>query len=328
MNALAEDPLYPAVEPYEQGHLDVGDGHVMYFEQCGNPAGLPVVVLHGGPGSGCSPRQRRFFDAATYRIVLLDQRGCGRSTPRGGVSANTTTHLLADIERLRRHLGIARWLVFGGSWGSSLAIAYASTHASACLGLLLRGIFLTGRGDLDWFFRGSAQFLPEAWARFAPLAPKRHPLYHCARLFAGDDRAALLAAVRGWVEYEDAATRFGMATSTAPTATSMDDSDADDRLIDKYRIQAHYLVQRCFLGEQRLLDMAQRCRGLPTALLHGRRDIICRPDNAWRLHQALVKSQLRYVETAGHSPFDPAMASAIVAATRHFVSHGNFEDWS
>jgi proline iminopeptidase len=324
MSVAAEDSLFPVLEPYDQGCLDVGDGHGLYFEQCGNPDGLPVIVLHGGPGSGCTPRQRRFFDPVAYRVILFDQRGCGRSTPRGALTANTTEHLVADIEQLRRHLGIGRWLVFGGSWGSSLAVAYAAVNPTACLGLVLRGIFLTGRADLDWFFRDAGQFLPEAWARLAALAPKRHPLYHCARLLAGNDRAAALAAVRAWVDYEDAAVHFGMAPAAVPQPASMADEAEAERLIDKYRVQSHYLVRRCFLGERCLFDLAQHCGDLPTVVLHGRRDIVCRPVNAWRLQQAMAQSLLRFVEDAGHNAFDPGMAAAIVAATSQFAARGYF----
>lgn len=306
--------------------LEAGDGHCLYFEQCGNPDGLPVVVLHGGPGSGCTPQQRRFFDPDRFRIVLFDQRGCGRSTPRGAIADNTTDHLVADIERLRGHLGIDRWLVFGGSWGSSLAIAYAAAHGGACLGLILRGIFLTGRADLDWFFRGSAQFLAEDWTRFAAIAPGRRLLDHCAEVLAPEIEPgeAAFTAVRAWAAYEAAALHFGLERpQPIPTADFIEVR----RLVDKYRIQSHYLTRQCFLGEARLLHLARRCGDLPTAILHGRRDLICRPLNAWRLHRSMPHSRLRMVENSGHNPFEPAMSTALVAATRHFARHFDFAEW-
>lgn len=321
-----DDPLFPSLEPYAQGMLEVGDSHCLHFEQCGNPAGLPVVVLHGGPGSGCVPQQRRFFDPDRYRVVLFDQRGCGRSTPRGTIADNTTDHLVADIERLRGYLGIDRWLVFGGSWGSSLAIAYAAVHGAACLGLILRGIFLTGRADLDWFFRGSAQFLPEDWARFAAIAPGRRLLDHCAEVLAAGPEPgdAAFAAARAWAAYEAAALSFGL--ERPQPASAIDFADAS-RLVDKYRIQSHYLARQCFLGEARLLGLARRCSGLPTAILHGRRDLVCRPLNAWRLHRHMPQSRLRMIENSGHNPFEPAMGAALVAATGHFAQHLGFTHW-
>ncbi len=312
--------LFPATEPFDEGALEVGDGHRLHFEQCGDPDGVPVVFLHGGPGSGCRPEHRRFFEPGTWRAVLFDQRGCGRRAPRGTLQANTTAHLVTDVDRLRRHLGIERWLVCGGSWGSSLALAYASQHKADCLGLLLRGIFLTGRADLDWFFQESAALLPDAWDEFASVAPKHHRrqlLRYCERQLRGFETAQAETVVRAWMGYEAALTRQSLAPGM-PAAAEL------PRLIDKYRIQSYYLARRCFLGEARVLDCAARCHGLPTAILHGREDLVCRPANAWRLHRTLHGSRLGFVEGAGHDPFDAPMVAASLAALAGFAARGDF----
>lgn len=327
MNPDSEDPaLYPPLEPYASGMVDVGDGHRVYFEQCGAPDGVPVVFLHGGPGSGCAARHRRFFDPARYRVVLFDQRGCGRSTPRGELRHNTSAHLVADIERLREHLGIERWLVFGGSWGSSLGLAYCAAHKAACSGAILRGVFLTGRRDAAWFFDDMRHLLPDAWQRLADHAPRRRRrdlLAWYAGRIGGADREAALAAVCEWMRWEEALTQPGRTVTTLPSPSG----DEAQRLIDKYRLQAHYLLRECFLGERRLLDCAARMHGLPTAILHGRLDWVCRPEAAWRVHHTLHGSRLRLVDGAGHSPFDAPMARALIEATDHFAARGDFAGW-
>ena len=323
-----EDVLFPALEPYDQGMLAVGDGHCIHYEQCGNPQGIPALFLHGGPGSGCMSQHRRFFDPAEYRIVLFDQRGCGRSTPRGSIHHNDTAHLLADIERLRLHLAIAGWLVFGGSWGSSLALAYAAEYTQRCLGLILRGIFLTGKSDLEWFFQQSAQLLPEEWAQFSAVAPRQqrgHLLRYCEQTIHGAEPERARASVLAWSRYEDAVLRFGSAVPAPPAVPP----EAElPRLLDKYRIQSYYLSRQCFLGEARLLHLASRCDTLPTAIVHGRLDLVCRPANAWRLHRAISGSRLRMIERGGHSPFDAELAAALLAAGDCFVRHGDFHAWS
>src|SRR5574338_463409 len=317
------DPLFPLLEPNARGWLSEDLGHTVYWEESGNPAGLPAVFLHGGPGSGASPVHRRFFDPAAYRVVLLDQRGCGRSTPRGEPHRNTTDLLLADIERLRRHLGIERWLVVGGSWGAALALAYAARHKAACLGVILRGTFLTGRTDLDWFFTGAGSLLPEAHRQFLMPIPKsrrRDPLGWLERTLKGPDREAALLAIRHWMAWEGALAHPGEPPAGLPEIAA----DVAPALLDKYRLQAHYLRRQCFLGEARLLDCAARLHGLPALILHGRLDLVCRPANAWKVHGTLHGSRLLWVDGAGHDPFHPAMAAALAAATTHFLRHGNF----
>lgn len=325
-DAPAAAELFPPIEPFAQGVLAVGDGHALYHEQCGNPTGMAVLVLHGGPGSGCSPHQRRLLDPALFHVVLFDQRGCGRSTPRGAIAANTTADLVADIERLRRRLGIERWLVFAGSWGASLALAYCAQHPQACLGALLRGIFLTGRADIDWFFRGAGELVPDAWARFAHgLSPAEHDriaAHYLGAVSAPDDAAAAEAVLR-WMEWEAALSAPG----SAPPALALPDAEARRAALAKYRIQAHYLAHECFIGEEAALQFAAAMAGVPTAILHGRLDLVCRPANALKLHRALPGSRIRFVAGAGHNPFDPPMAHALIGAAHHFHTHGDFAAW-
>ena len=319
------DALFPEIEPFDRGWLEVGHDHHIYYEQCGATDGPAALFLHGGPGSGCSPRHRRLLNPG-WRIVLFDQRGCGRSTPKGECRANTTADLVADIERLRAHLGLAHWLVFGGSWGSSLALAYCAQHRTACRGAILRGIFLTGQADIDWFFNGAGQLLPDHWSALAGIAPRDRHAALAAWYFdtvAGEDDEAGIEAVRRWMDWEEALSSPGSPPSPAASGSR----DAASAQLAKYRLQAHYLRHECFIGEARALEFARTMQGLPTAILHGRLDLICRPSNAWAVHQALPGSQLHFVDGAGHSPFDPTMAHALVAAGDHFLAHGNFVGW-
>lgn len=318
--ATVPDPasgmLFPPAEPWQSGRLDVGDGHSIYFEQCGSPAGIPLVVLHGGPGSGCSPRMRQLFDPTRFRIVLFDQRGCGRSTPRGGCAHNTTADLVADIERLRAHLGVERWLVTGGSWGAALAVAYAAAHREACAGAILRGIFLTGPADLDWFFAGAGRLFPQAWQALDQATPGQRHLALSDRLFdavLGDDEGLAAEAVRRWMQWE--ATLDGGAPARLP---EFPDAETRAALLAKYRVQAHYLRHRCFLGEARVLELAATLGALPVAILHGEKDLVCRVENARRLHRAVPGSRLRIVAQAGHSPFELSMQQALVEAAALF----------
>jgi proline iminopeptidase len=312
----AKERLHPPIEPYVHDWMDTGDGHSIYFEQCGNPDGLPVVVLHGGPASGCSPLQRRFFDPAVFRIVLFDQRGCGRSTPRGSVIGNDTPALLRDVEQLRRRLGIERWVVFGGSWGASLAIAYAANHLSSCSTIILRGSFLTGSRDLDWFFGGAGALLPTAWQTLVDRIGLPLKLEECEhagpavlamlkRRLESDDPVIAGTAAAAWARWEDTVSRPGGGAPAPSTAPSGRD------LIDKYRVQAHYLANQCFLGEERLLALAGRLRSLSVHQVHGRLDWVCRPSNALQLQQAMPWSELTWVDHGGHNPYEPGMLDAL-----------------
>lgn len=325
-NRLTESFLYPPLEPYAAELLAVGDGHRIYYEECGLASGMPVVFLHGGPGSGCSARHRQLFDPALCRVILLDQRGCGRSLPRGELQGNSTDRLVADIEQLRLHLGIGRWLVFGGSWGAGLALAYAVEHPESCLALVLRGVFLGRPSDLDWFFQYAGQLLPDAWdalAANAPAAARADLLRWLAAGVLGDEpQQALLCAV-AWEAWEAALSQRQMvAPRFSPPA-----ADAAAALLQKYRLQSHYLLNACFWNGAELLQRTQGLGTIPAAILHGRLDWICQPQAAWDLHHSLPGSRLQWLDDCGHSPFDPAMTKALAQAVRHFSRDGNFARW-
>ena len=308
------------------GLLDVGDSHHIYYEQCGAESGLPVIFLHGGPGGGCSHRHRELFDLTRYQVTLFDQRGCGRSLPRGAVMANTSGALIDDIERLRQHLGIERWLVFGGSWGAGLALAYAAAHRKACLALVLRGVFLGRASDLEWFFQQARQFLPDAWdalAARAPLAERDDLMRWLTSGLLGSDAAAALSRAIAWEAWESSVSQRQCA---APRPDGPSAADAAV-LLDRYRVQSHYLTHGCFWGDSALLERARTLASVPTAILHGRLDWVCRPQAAWDLHQRMPGSRLQWLEACGHSPFEPAMQQALMQAMAHFADYRNFACW-
>lgn len=266
---------------------------------------------------------RQLFDPTLFRVVLFDQRGCGRSTPRGECAHNTTADLVADIERLREHQGVERWLVAGGSWGAALGIAYCAAHRDACLGAVLRGVFLTGRSDLDWFFGGAGALVPDAWARlltFVPAAAHGRVGKWLFDAVCGADRGRALEAVRHWIAWEQA-----LDTGAVQALSDLDDAAAQ-AAVDKYGVQAHYLRRECFLGEDVLLERASRLAGLPVAIVHGREDRVCRPINGQILHRAIAGSRLALVDGAGHNPFSAPMAAAFVAALADFAACGNFPE--
>jgi proline iminopeptidase len=316
------DALSPLDEPWSAGWLPVGNGHRLYVEQCGQPEGPPLLFLHGGPGSGSSPRHRQLFDLRHFRVVLFDQRGWGRSQPRGSVQAKTSAQLVADIEQLRQHLGIERWLVVGGSWGAGLALAYAAAHPAACAGLVLRGVFLGRPSDLDWFFQQAGALVPAAWEALAALAPPgaRGDLLGWLHQGLQGEQALLYASA--WEAWE--ASLAQQQPVLPRTGLTPDEAAA---LVDKYRVQSHYLTHGCFWGETDLLARARELGAVPTAILHGRLDTICRPQAAQDLQQQLPGSRLQWVEGCGHSPFEPAMARALAQAVRHHADHGDFASW-
>jgi len=313
-----------ASSAFDAGWLDVDHGHRIRYEQAGVESGIPAVMLHGGPGSGASARQRDIFDASRWRIVQFDQRGAGASTPQGETTHNNTDALIRDIESLRERLGIERWLVAGGSWGATLALAYAARHRERTSGVLLRGVFLSGDADLEWFFDGVASFAPDAHHEFIAHVPRswrRSVVTWLDRCFSrGDPRCAEIAAA--WQRYELRLDR----ERTSATMT-MPSDDVAARLIAKYRVQAHYLARRCFLGERAVLHAASTLRGVPVAVVHGEHDWICRPENAWRVHRAAAGSRLAWSAGAGHSPFHPTTLALMRSATDAFVATGDFSAW-
>ena len=313
--AEASFPLFPPVEPYDAGMLDLEAPHRMYYEQSGNPRGVPVVFLHGGPGAGASPVHRQFFDPAFYRIVVLDQRGAGRSTPLGCLDDNTTPRLVQDLETLRGHLGIARWLVFGGSWGSTLALAYAEQHPARCLGLVLRGIFLCRPSEIEWFLYGLRAIFPEAWRAFAtfiPEAERRDLLSAYYKRLVDPDPAVHLPAARSWSVYE------GSCSTLLPNPALVADFATDRVALGLARIEAHYFRHDIFLPKNSLLENARTLAKIPGVIVQGRYDIVCPAISADDLHQAWPEAEYVVVPDAGHSAFEPGIRSRLVGATEAF----------
>ena len=310
--------LYPDLEPYHTGMLAVSELHSLYYEESGNPQGKPVVFLHGGPGGGTEPRQRSFFDPARYRIVLFDQRGCGRSIPHASLTDNTTWHLVDDLEKLREHLGVERWQVFGGSWGSTLALAYAQAHPSRVLELVMRGIFTFAQDEMDWFYRtGTRQMFPDAWAAFEapiPLAERDDLIGAYHRRLIGGDRRDREEAARAWSTWECS---VAMLRQDPELIAHCDDVAFTMAFA---RIECHYFVNRGFLThDTQLLDGVGSLRHIPAVIIHGRYDTICPLRNAWRLHRAWPEAELVVVEAAGHSANEPGIAAALRAATDSFA---------
>lgn len=302
--------LYPDIEPNVSGRLSVDEIHSVYWEECGNPQGIPVVFLHGGPGGGCSASSRRFFDPARFRIVLFDQRGAGRSTPNGELRNNTTAHLLADMEALRKLRGIDAWHVFGGSWGSTLAVAYAEEFAGACLSLTLRGIFLMRDWEIRWFFEAGRLFRPEAYdALLGALPPElqgQDPLEGYAMLLEHPDHAVRLAAARRWSIFE------ANLANLIPNATRIAEANAEQVAYAMARIEAHYFRNNRYEPEDQLLRRVDRIRHLPATIVQGRYDLLCPPITATQLHRAWPESRLIIVDDAGHSATEPGIRSVLV----------------
>ncbi len=309
--------LYPEIEPFDSGFLKVSALHTLYYEQSGNPSGKPVVFLHGGPGGGANPKCRRFFDPAIYRIVLFDQRGCGKSTPHAELTDNTTWDLVADIERLREHLAIDRWQVFGGSWGSTLALAYAQTHPDKVTELVLRGIFMLRRWELEWFYqKGCDALYPDAWEAYLNAIPEveRGDLmsaYH--RRLTSTDAKTRVDAARAWSVWEGA-------TSYLWQDKSHIESSAEDEFALAFaRIECHYFVNGGFFEhDDQLLRNVDRIRNIPTVIVQGRYDVVCPLRSAWDLHRAWPEADLRIVQDAGHSAFEPGNMHELLEATDRF----------
>lgn len=312
--------LYPEIRPYRSQQLKVDDVHTLYLEEVGDPDGLPAVFLHGGPGAGCEPYHRRFFDPERYRVVLFDQRGAGRSTPHAELSQNTTQDLIADIEKIREHLDIERWLVFGGSWGSTLALAYAQAYPERVRALVMRGIFLCRPHEIAWFYQqGASRLFPDYWQDFiSPVAPSERDdmlgAYH--RLLTGKDELRRLAAAKAWSVWE------------GRTATLLPDERVASHFAQPHvalslaRIECHYFVNDAFLRSNQLLDDAPRLDGIPGLIVHGRYDAICPLENAWELHNAWSGSELSIVADAGHAATEPGIRGRLVEALDYYADEG------
>ncbi len=309
--------LYPPIEPYASQRLNVSGGHQLYLEQVGNPEGFPVLFLHGGPGAGCEAYHRRFFDPKVYRVVLFDQRGCGRSTPHAELRENTTWDLVADIEIIRRELGIERWLLFGGSWGSTLALAYAETHPERVSGMVLRGIFLCRDEEITWFYQsGASKVFPDYWEDYlAPIpAPEHNDLlqaYH--RRLTGENELQRMAAAKAWSIWE------GRTASLHPNAAVVDFFSHPHTALSLARIECHYFVNHAFLRPNQLLDEASKLAGIPGVIVQGRYDLICPMTSAWELHRAWQGSELKVIPDAAHSAAEPGIRSALIEATDRFA---------
>ena len=318
--------LYPEITPYHHNWLKVDDIHEIYYEECGNPKGQPVVFLHGGPGSGCNPGQRRFFDPTHYRIILLDQRGCNRSRPQGALLHNTTQDLVNDLEALRLHLQIDKWHVFGGSWGSTLALSYATQHPDRVISLTLRGIFLSRPIELNWFLGDIQHFYPDVWQtllEYLPSDERDDVLTAFEQRIASDDIAISHAAAVAWNNYESSIMRLEQAASDAATSTkntvtlSKEEQMAD---VARARVQIHYIRNQCFIEGESLLKASQKLSSIPTTIVQGRYDMVCPPQTSWLLSKAMPHAEYIIIQNAGHSAMEPGVISALIASTEKFKS--------
>lgn len=318
-------PLYPEIRPFATDMLDVGDGHRLYIEQSGTVGQLPVVVLHGGPGAGCSDQQRRFFDPERYHIILFDQRGSGRSEPHAETRANDSQRLVADMERLREFLDLDQWLLFGGSWGSTLALLYGQAYPQRVMAMILRGVFLGRQRDMDWLYReGASRYFPEEWARFIEPAQGRIGAELIEQYYQrvhGSNDLARVSAAKAWARWE------AVNASLRPSQQSLDYYTSTHVALSLSRISSHYFRQNCFLEANQILEQAHRLTGIPAILVHGRYDMVCPPDQAWALAQVWPDAELDLVRESGHSAFDPATVDALVRATVRFSREfGNADD--
>lgn len=311
--------LYDEIEPYDSGHIRVSDVHQLYYEQCGTPNGKPVVFLHGGPGAGLIPDYRRFFDPSAYRVILFEQRGAGRSIPHASLEDNTTWHLVQDIETIREQFGIDQWLVFGGSWGSTLALAYAETHPERVRSLVLRGIFLCRPKEIQWFYedsQGTSAIFPDNWEeylRIIPEAERGDMIGAYYRRLTSDDESVRFEAAKAWATYEASVLKL------IPDQKVIDDFTEPDKAIAVARIECHYFVNNCFFEtDNYLLEHIDRIRHIPAVIVHGRYDVICPVMNAWDLHRAWPEAELNIIPDAGHAATERGIADALVRATDSF----------
>jgi proline iminopeptidase len=311
--------LYPPIEPYKSGHLDVGDGHSLYWELCGNPAGKPAVFLHGGPGGGSSPDHRRQFDPERYNVMVFDQRGCGKSTPYASLEANTTAHLVADIERLREMASIDRWLVFGGSWGSTLSLAYAQAHPERVTELVLRGIFLFDQYEVDWLYKegGASSVYPDQWDEFVALIPEseRGDLVEAyRRRLTSDDPQEQLRAAQAWSAWE------GSTVTLLPSKATIEHFTSPEIAIAIARIENHYMANGGWLAEGELLRGAEKLRDIPGVIIQGRHDTCTPPRAAWKLKKAWPEVDLQIIPDGGHLYNEPGILDGLIRATDRFAA--------
>lgn len=314
---MPNQDLFPPIEPHETGLLQRDDPHRLYWEESGDPKGQPVVFLHGGPGAGASADHRRFFDPSHYRIVVFDQRGAGRSHPLGELWNNTTSHLVSDIEALRSHLGIDRWMVFGGSWGSTLALAYAQAHPDRVTSLVLRGIFLCRKPEIDWFLHGMRWIYPEAWRAFVAVIPEEErgdllAAYH--KRLVDPDPAVHMPAARAWSVYE------GSCSTLMPSPETVAAFGEETHALGLARIEAHYFINDIFMRDGALLEGVERIRRIPAVIVQGRYDVVCPIATADELHAAWPEADYQIIPDAGHSAMEPGIRRALVAATERFKS--------
>lgn len=318
MSSPVATSVYPAIEPYRTGKLPVDDIHTLYWEECGNPDGVPVLFLHGGPGSGVSPKHRQFFDPAYYRIVLFDQRGAGQSTPLGEIRNNTTQLLVQDIEQLRRMLGIAQWLVFGGSWGSALALAYAETHLERVSELVVRGIFTVRQAELQWYYQeGASALFPDLWEAYLapiPQAERGDLIAAYRKRLVGDDVAARLEAARAWSLWE------GQTITLLPDQAAVAKYGDGEYALAFARIENHYFVHKGWLEEGQLIRDAHKLAKIPGVIVQGRYDMACPAQTAWDLHRAWPQADFHMVEGASHAYNEPGILAQLMAATKRFAT--------
>lgn len=309
--------LFPEIRPYHSEYLAVGDGHELYLECCGTRTGIPVLVVHGGPGAGCSEQMRRFFDPERYHIIIFDQRGAGRSRPHAETEHNSTDHILADMEKIRDHLGIHRWVLFGGSFGATLSLLYAQLHPEHVCGVVLRGVFLGRQQDLDWLYRaGAGRFFPEEWAQFqkvvagiegATLIERFYQVLH------GENELAQVSAAKAWAHWE------AIATSFRPSHRSEEYYTATHTALALARISSHFFRQNCFIEPDQVLQNVSGLTGIPGYIIHGRYDMVCPPDQAWELAERWQGAELDLVREGGHSAFDSAMVDVLVRTTNRLA---------
>ncbi|MCD8571361.1 MAG: prolyl aminopeptidase [Alphaproteobacteria bacterium] len=306
--------LFPAITPYSSGFLAVDATHNLYWEQSGNPDGVPIILLHGGPGAGATPIHRRFFNPDHYRIIIFDQRGSGRSTPLGSLENNSTEHLIADMEALRKHLRVERWHLFGGSWGSTLAMAYAAQHPARCISMILRGIFLCEQDEIDWFLYGMRHIFPEAWEQFVGFLPEEERsdiLTHYYKYLTGDDLKLKMNAAIAWTLYE------GACSSLLPNFETITTEEQKQHALALARIECHYFINEVRTGKLSLMNHLDTLRKIPTTIIQGRYDLICPIRTAYKLHQLWREADYVVVPDAGHSALDPAVRSRLIEATEH-----------